>query len=354
MKPVLCLSLLCAAATAAADPAADPEGAADGEAISGSVLVWHDATFSTEPTDTAATLKLGALAKPRKERVGRVLPMRVVSTKGAYVEVEPAAELDCTWSRLATTDDVIHLHLFVKRADLAPVLARPFTKTFPDGTKLALKPGVPVVPAADGWYALAVGGNELAAEIPAASVGHSYKLDKPKPAGALAGHEHLLAPHTTVKLGDRALALENLPAIGVEAKGDTTLFTIEARCATITVAAPSKAVHDSDDEDSSIGSGSGSGGAMGVLELRGEDYLPPATPLSVGTRQLAYAGKPIYLVAAPHGKTACFDRRVRIEAIGPADPADSLDDKLHLCAPASKVVHERMRSASSANGTTGR
>ena len=348
------LSLLFVATRAAADPATDPEGAADTETIAGSVLVWHDATFYTEPADAAATLKLGALAKPRKERVGRVLPMRVVSTKGAFVEVEPATELDCTWSRLATTDDVIHLHLFVKRADLAPVLAKSFAKTFPDGTKLALKPGVAVVPAADGWYSFAVRGNELAAEIPAASVGHSYKLDKPKAAGAIAGHEHLLAPHTTVKLGDRALALADLPAAGVEAKGDTTLFTIEERCATITVAAPSKAVHDSDDEDASIGGGSGSGGAMGVLELRGEDYLPPATPLSVGTRQLAYAAKPVYLPAPPHGKTACFDRRVRIDALGPIDPADNLDDKLHLCAPAAKVVHEKMRSASSANGTTGR
>jgi hypothetical protein len=74
----------------------------------------------------------------------------------------------------------------------------------------------------------------------------------------------------------------------------------------------------------------------------------------VGGRAIALVAKPIYLPAAPSGKTVCVDRRVWVDAeILPPKTAD-LDDKLRLCAPAAKVIHDRYRRAASANGTTQR
>ncbi len=343
MRLAVCFSVLLAAPAFAdridVGPPHEPE------VLAGNVLVWQDATLYTDTAESAQQLRIANLDGGR--RVGRVVPMHVLATKGELVEVEPVNEPDCTSSRVETTDDVTHLRLFVKRADLAQVLSKPYSKEFDDGTRIVLRPGVAVVPAADGLVTVSIRGNELAVEIPAASIGHAYKLDKVK-SKAISGHDFGLAAHTTVTLGGRSLSFGGVLAASVEHKGATTLFAIEDRCVALTVAAPSKAVKDSDEEDSaSVGAGSG----MGVLDLRNEDFLPTGTPLSAGTHQVAIAARPIYLPGKPSGKTVCIDRRIRLMSDGA--PGD-LDDKLHLCAPTAKVVHEKMRSASSANGTTGR
>jgi hypothetical protein len=282
--------------------------------------------------------------------------MRVVSTKGAFVEVEPLEDGGCTWSRLEPPDDVARLRLFVRRADIAPVLAKPFVKTFPDGTKLALRPGLPVVPRGDG-YAFSLRGVELAAEIPAASVAFAYPTEHAKGKVALAAHEFALDVGAKAALGGRAFAvtaeLAGLHATAMEKTGDLALVSLEDRCAAVTVAAPAKAVKEVDEESASLALGEGSGGS-GVLDLRNADYLPVGTPLSAGTRQVAFAGKPIYLQDVGRGKTVCVMRRLRLDAaILPPDTTD-LDDKLKLCAPIGKVAHEKYRSSSSANGTTKR
>jgi len=319
------------------------ETAVPAEVLAGNVLVWQDATLYSDTTDAAQQLHIGAPGR----HVGQVVPMHVLASHGDFVEVEPGDDAECTTSRVETTDDVAHVRLFVKRADLAPVLTKPYAKEFDDGTRIALRPGMPVLAAADGTIAVAIRGGEVTAEIPAASIGHAYRLDKAK-SKAISGHDLALAANTPVTLGGRNLSLGAMLAAGVERKGATTLFAIEDRCVALTVAAPSKAVKDSDDEDSA---GVGAGSGMGVLDLRNEDYLPIGTALSAGGHQVAIAAKPIYLPGKPSGKTVCVDRRIRLVSAG--EPGD-VDDKLHLCAPSAKVVHERMRSASSANGTTGR
>jgi len=98
------------------------------------------------------------------------------------------------------------------------------------------------------------------------------------------------------------------------------------------------------------------GGGTGVLALREHDYIPAGTPLATPSgRTIAAAGKPIYLSQPPHGKTACVDRHVTIDVDGgdALAPTES-DDRVRVCAPAGRVIHERMRSSGSANGATGR
>jgi hypothetical protein len=331
-----------------------PSGASDTETLKGNVLVWNDATFYTDASDDATTVHAASLAGARKDAVGEVVAMKIVSvTKTGFVEVEPAAELDCTWSRLQTSDDLAQLHLFVKRADLAPVLVDSFSKTYADGSRVVLKPGVPLVPTSDGKYVVAVRGHgDIALELP--SVGHSYTPEKLGKAPTTIGdHEYELAPKTTVNVGDTSIVLEGHHAIGIESRGAQTVFSIKTKCAALDVIAPSKSVREvDDDEENMIEVSSG----LAVMDLRDSDYIPQGTVLSTPSgHAIAAAAKPIYLMSAPHGKTACMDRRIKIgvyegDALEPKDG----DDKIKVCVPATRVLHERVRSSSSANGTTRR
>lgn len=337
------------AAEPAADARVDPAGASETEPLHGNVLVWADAALYTQASDTATAIHAASLRGARKDNAGAVVPMHVVScTKDGFVEVEPVDDVDCGWSRLDTPDDLTHLHLFVKRADIAPVVVDRYAKTFDNGTRVALRPGVPVVPTTTGAYVLGVrGAGEIVVELPAASVGHAYTPDKSK-APAIVDREYELAPKTSVMLGDRMMMI-GAHASAIEKRGDTTVFSIQTRCVALDVNAPSRAVHAIDEDDTSLDSDSG----LGVLDLRDRDYIPAGTPLSTPSgHAIAVAAKPIYLLVAPRGKLACVERRVRVsgDALEPQDG----DDKLRLCAPAGRVLHEKVRSPASGTGTTRR
>ena len=318
------------------------------EALRGYVLVWHDAPLFADANDKAPQIRVAAALPARK--AGHAVPMRVVSVSGVFVEVEPVDDVHCTWSRLATTDDIGQLKLFVKRSDLAPMVVKPYAKTFADGTRIALRPGVPVVALADGWYAAGLRGDDFPAEVPASAIGWSYLPERDKPR-AITGKDFTLAPRTKVTLGDRSFALAAAPlASSVERRGATTIYAIEDRCVSVAVAAPTSSVKDSDEEDDGIATG----GGYGVLDLRHEDYLPIGTSLMVGARQVAITTKPIYLAAPGSGKTVCFDRRLKLATAMLPPSTDEIDDRLRLCAASTRVVHEKLRSSRSANGTTGR
>lgn len=334
----------------AADDRIEPTGASDSEQLRGSVLVWHDAAFFTEPSDDASTLHAASLAAAHKDSPGAVVPMRVVGVTRDFVEVEIATADDCAWSRLETSDDLAKIHLFVKRASIAPVLVEPFTKSFDNGTKIALRPGVPLLPAANGKYVAAFRGGSVAIELPATAVGHSYAADKSRPVTAISDREYEVKGN--VSLGDDAFALDGQRATGMEPHGASTLLFFRSRCVALDVMAPAKSVVAIDDDSASIAMGGGSG----VLALREHDYVPVGVPLTTPNgRTIAAAAKPIYLASPPKGKLACVDRHIRVdldggEALAPTEG----DDKLRVCAPASRVAHEKYRSASSANGATGR
>ena len=339
------------AAPAYAEDRVDPSGATDSETLRGNVLVWADATFYTSTEDGAQAVH-AQLGGARKDRLGGAIAMHVVSvTKDGYVEVEAAREPDCGGAHLDTTDDLTRVRWFVQRGDLAPVLTQPFTQTFDDGTHVELRPGVAVIPTTDDHYVFGVHGGAIAAAVPAASVGHAYTPDHAKASPTVMTRDYVLAPNTRATLGDHALQLDGARATSILRHGDTTLFSIRTRCASLEVAVPTKAVREVEDDDD--GDEDGDSG-LSVLELRDHDFIPPGTVLSTTTgHPVAVAQKPIYLPGSPHGKTACVDRRVRVSLPG-GDVLESSDDKLRVCAPTAAVVHERMRSAISANGTTRR
>jgi len=351
MKLVALVAVL--AGPAYAGELVDPTGAADGEALRGNVLVWADATFYTDPGDGAQTVHAAQLGGARKDRLGVVVAMHVVSvTKDGFVEVEPARGLDCAGARLDTSDDLARLRLFVKRADLAPVVTQPFAQTFDDGTRIALRPGTAVIPTSDERFVVGVRGATIVASLPAASVGHAYTPDRAKAAPAVLDRDYALAPNTRVILGGRAVQLGGAHASSIDRRGATTLFSIHTRCAALDVTVPTASVREVDDDDDDSDGDSG----LSVLELRDHDFIPAGTVLSSATgHSIAAAAKPIYLPGSPHGATACVDRRVRI-AMASGEPLDSVSgsDKLRVCAPSAAVVHERWRSASSADGATRR
>ncbi|MBA2544116.1 MAG: hypothetical protein H0V17_31015 [Deltaproteobacteria bacterium] len=127
----------------------DPRGPEPTAKLAGTVLVWNDATFYLDADDKAST-QLATIAGPRKDHVGQVVPLRVVSTTGDFVEVESVVGTDCTWTKLPQPEDLTKLRLFVKRSDLAPVVVKPFTKTWPNGTSLAVRAGLPALRTAHG------------------------------------------------------------------------------------------------------------------------------------------------------------------------------------------------------------
>jgi hypothetical protein len=333
-------SLLLLASPAFASKLA-PTGAADSETLRGNVLVWHDASLFTQADETAQSVKLATFDVPRADRVGHVVAMKVVSAKGAFVEVELVGDDDCTWSHVVVPDDLARVRLFVRRADLAPALVKPFTKSFPDGTSITLAPGTPLVATDTGTHVISWRGDELEVDVPSGSVGHSYRPSRAESVMS-AGQTLAVAKTTKATVGERALALTAWNASPVERRGESTVVALEDRCISAHVAVPTKALSDVD--ESTINVGANSGGSA-VLALRDECFLPKLTPLSVGAHQVAVAAKPIYLHSEPMGKQACIQRQIRIES---ALEIKATDEKLRFCAPAKRVARDVMRRPRSA------
>jgi hypothetical protein len=319
----------------------DPPSAPEATALRGSVLVWHDALLYAEPSEGARTLQLATFDGARKDHVGRVVALKVIAAKGAFVEVELTGQQDCTLSHVVVPDDLARVRMFVRRADLAPVLVKPFAQSFADGTSIALAAGTPVVATDAGTYVVSLGGDELEVGVPASSVGFSYVAAKSR--GAIMMADALaIAPATQAILGERTLALTAWHGALVEKRGDSTLLALDRGCASAHVLVPSKAVQDADE---AAGDLTASDDASDVISLRDECFLPKLTPLSIGKRQVALAAKPIYLHAEPTGEQACIQRSIRIDSVY---DVKRTDDRLRVCAPATKVAHDRYRSARSA------
>jgi hypothetical protein len=319
----------------------DPPSAAAGDTLRGNVLVWHDATLFVEPKDDAPTLHLASFETARKHHVGDVMALRVVSSKGAFVEVELTGQRDCTDSRVIVPDDLARVRMFVRRDDLAPVLTKPFKASFGDGTSIAFTAGTPVVPTDAGTYMVSLRGDDVEVDVPASSVGFAYPSAKGR-AAINAGETLSIASKTQATLGDRKVTLSLWEAAPVERRDDMALVALDSGCISARMLVPSTSVKDLDEPVADV---STSTETNEVMSLRDELYLPKLTPLSVGTRQVALAAKPIYLHGEPMGKSACVQRSIRIET---ALDIKRTDEKLRVCAPAKKVVRERLRSARSA------
>ncbi len=342
----LVFSLLLLSTSAVAGTKTDPAGAGETEALRGTVLVWHDAKLYAEPNETARTLQLATFEAARTERVGHVMALQVVSAKGPFVEVELAGDEDCTNSRVVVADDIARVRMFVRRADIAPVLVKPFAKTFPDGTSISLAAGTPVVATDAGTFVVSLRGAELELDVPAASVGHAYTPAKAGNA-VMSGQTLAIAAATKATLGGRSLALTAWKAAPVEKRGDSAVVALEDRCVTAHVVVPAKSLGEVDESTLDLDEGGGSAS----MTLRDEYFLPRLTQLAIGERTVAVAAKPIYLHAAPMGKHACIQRPIKLES---TLEVTRTDEKLRVCALATQVASETIRSARSAHGTTRR
>jgi hypothetical protein len=333
--------LLLISSHAAAGTKLDPPAAPDEGALRGNVLVWHDAMLYAEPAETAQALQLATFEGARKDHAGSVIAVKVVAGKGAFVEVELTGQQDCTWSRVVVPTDLARVRMFVRRADLAPVLVKPFTKAFADGTSISLAVGTPLLATDAGTYVVSMRGDEVEVDVPAASVGFAYATAKSRTVN-IAGSTLAIVPGTQAKVGERTITLSATQGAPVERRGDSTLIGLDAGCVTARVLLPSKALQDADETSGDLSS---SDDGNDVVSLREEYFLPKLTLLSVGKHQVAVAAKPIYLHSEPMGKNACIQRAIRIDSELAIKPTE---DKLRLCAPATKVAREQLRSARSA------
>jgi hypothetical protein len=351
MRSLLACSLLLFSSSAFAGSKLDPVGAAEEKPLKGNVLVWHDATLLSEPSETARTLQLATFDVARKDRVGHVVAMKVVAGKGAFIEVELAGDEDCAWSRVVVPDDLARVRMFVRRADIAPALVKPFTKTFADGTQITLGVGTPVVATDASTYVVSLRGDEVEVEIPAASVGHAYVPPKSSSAINGMGQTITIAAATKATFDARPLALTAAwKGAPIEKRGNDAIVAIEDRCITAHVVVPAKSVVEIDESTIDVDTDEGSHSSM--LNLRDDVLLPKLTPLSIGERQVAVAAKHIYLHAAPTGKHACIYRAIKIES---ALEVKRTDAKLRLCAPAANVAREqRGRPVRPSRGTAQR
>jgi hypothetical protein len=336
---VYCLLLISSSAFAATK--VDPPSASDTDVLRGNVLAWHDATLYADAADDAHTMQLATFDTARKDRVGHVIALKVIGTKGGFVEVELTGQEDCTGSRVVLPDDLARVRMFVRRADLAPVLVKAFAKTFPDGTSISLAVGTPVVATDAGTYVVSLRGDEVEVDVPSASVGFAYSTAKMKKT-IMAGDTQAIAAATAAKLGDRTVTLNGWHGAPTDRRGDSTLVTLDGGCIAAKLLVPTKSLWDTDEVTGDL---SASNDGNDTVSLRDECFLPKLTALSIGTHQVAVAAKPIYLHAEPMGKNACIQRAIRIESTFEVKPTD---DKLRVCAPATKVARERLRSARSA------
>ncbi len=307
--------------------------------LAGNVLVWIDAPLRLDATDGGPSIHLGQLDKGRDHAVNFVVPMHVVGTQGDFVEVEPTSDIDCAWSKVVRPAALASLHLYVKRTDLAPVIAKAFTAAFKDGSRIALQPGVAVQ---DGKVAF----NEqlVPVDVPEANLGIAYA---PHPVTAVpkpGKHTVLLDEKTEVKLGDKTFTFGSWVSTSADRRGDRMLFPIAVRCMTAVLSAPKDRVQ----HDVMLGAGYGLGGtrAMGLTGGNADRYY-----FVKGQKLTSETGDHVVATLAeeldvkkPTGARACGEfEGTRDEPMPEAphpDEASRPDRTLHLCAPAADVKAE--------------
>jgi hypothetical protein len=326
MKSIIVLVALTAGA------AADPK-------LTGNVLVWVDAPMYLDASATGPSVKLGTLDQGRDQDVGFVVPMHVIGTSGDFVEVEPTADVECAWWRLARPDGLTSLHLFVRRDDLAPVLVKPFTATFKDGSRIALEPGVAVLDGKVAFHDAVV-----PAAVPEASRGIAYAPHSVAAVPKRGAHTFLLDEKTEVTLGTQTFALGPWVANTAEPRGKRMLVHLAARCMTAVISAPKEHLH----RDVALGHGPPGVSEEGrKLSVPTGDryYLAQGTPLTSekGDHVVATLGEERDIKKPTAGR-GCTDFVVTREEPNLDAPrtrdTSPISRTLHLCAKADQVKVE--------------
>lgn len=302
------------------------------ETLSGNVLVWADAPLYLDAKPDAPSIVVGAIDKGH--RANYVLPMHVIGTQGDFVEVEPTKDVDCAWTKVVKPKLLGSLHLFVRTADLAPVVTKPYAKTFKNGSQIALQAGVSVQ---DGR--VAIGEQQLLVDVPAANLGLAYT---PHPVTAPQkphAHTAMLDEASQVTLGDKTFDFGPFVAGSAETRGASVLFPIAARCITAVVTVAKDRVQ----RDVSIGQVYGAELGLGEPRTKGENGYH----LGAGQAMTSENGDHVVgtlngrlEVTKPTGKLVCADFVVGLDMSITESPileAGRPKRTLHLCAPATQV-----------------
>lgn len=340
-------------------------GAPPSTKLVGSVLVWLDAPFYLSPKEGAPSLQLGKLPN-RQDHVGEAVPMRVVSTKGAFVEVEtPITDslgndvMDCAWFGLKTPHDVGRWRLFVKRADLAPVVAKKTAMTFSDGSRIEMEPGMPILPLADGKWLVGFHRVWVPAALPAGSFGFAYPTPPPPKEPRATDADEQLAEtdknNHVLKARTIGIAETEQPlrgafaplAVSVETKGNRVAFPVDDVCGKLTVMADPadvKAYEPSRPRDGSGWGGIGYGEAMGVEKW----FIPRQTRLVAKDGSASTTASRDISVDKPASgaKQVCIERGPYISSayvFGP-EKQKVADAKVTLCVSARTVKHQKAGS----------
>ena len=204
----------------------------------GNVLVWADAPLYPDPGSSGPSVRVATLDLGRDKDIGYVFPMKVVGGTGEFLEVEPTTDVECAWWRMVKPDGLDSMRLYVKRADLATVLVKPFKATHKDGTSVALQVGVPVLAGK-----VAFNRGIVPVAIPEASLGVAYAPHKIAAVAKPAKTKFLLDEATDVTLGDATFPLGPWVAAAAKPKKQRMLVSIASRCMTAVVSAPKQRVH---------------------------------------------------------------------------------------------------------------
>jgi hypothetical protein len=288
--------------TATGLAALDPEVAPPTEPLSGFAAVWADATFYVDPSAEAPHFALATFeSAPRRERLGYTVPVKIRGVVGDFVEVTtppeeklpppyiPGPDPHCGWLHVNGPRDVSEPSVFVRRSDLAPVLAAPYEASFEDGTSIKLLPGTPVLRTREGTVAAS-----WTVSVPvkgAPALRYSYG-SVPPPAKAGGDLTHVLERLDGFTLGGEPFSIGRpffppvASAVAPDKRTpDRVLFPIGSRCASLQVSVPKSALapYRAPHLGGSVGGlAFGTGGS-------GADYwvLPVGTPLRTKAGRVA-------------------------------------------------------------------
>jgi hypothetical protein len=312
----------------------------DDDDLKGFVLVWSDATFYVDPSADAATLTFAKIDRSSPaQTVGHVIAMRVGKRKGDFIQVEPADHA-CAGSGFGARD-VGGLSLFIKEDAIAPVLVRPWQRDFDDGSRISLEVGESVVPLDGGGAAFEVEGVVLHGDIPAPSIGTSYRFNtlatddvRRDAYGLVTVHQNTtgsLAGHPFV-VGDEVVEQGPLPEVG----HDHVAVDLPVRCGAARAVVPSSAIESYDYEKRR---------GVAIGNPRSTPPAPPRTYIPAKTWLSTPSGRPagvtssdlhVDLDLSGHPKDVCFDVAVRYYGGG-----DLGEQSMKLCAPAKVVRRSR-------------
>jgi len=302
----------------------------DAADLRGDALVWEDAALYFEPWENGTNVRMASFGRGRGEEVGRAVPVRIVdSTMRSFVEIALPRRADCTWRRLDPDVRLDGLRLFVKRADLAPVLVKPFAAQYSDGTRIKLAVGAPVVPTPSGGYLVSAKNDKLHLPIPHGSVGYLYKPGKISDGDPPTGKLVRIDRNASAKVGDESFTVRsNWVAPAPVKPTDVALVHWTTRCVELTAEVPANALRPTEAVRPFPAPIAGSVTPRAPV-------IPAGTPLSTtGGREVAVASTDI-AVTIPTTETTCFDARLTL--VREDETYATATRSVRLCAPASSV-----------------